>query len=566
VAVLLLSLCGLAAGAEEFAEIQAKIVSFKLPNGLTVILYPRGDAPVISCVTYVRAGSVDETAGITGIAHQLEHLAFKGTPHLGTKDYAAEQAAFAELDGLYGEIQAFEKELPAEAREGFLALIAQVTSTGPGGRNASGTVEQRLDALAATWEKAGVKLSGEKKAALVKTVQAYAEKVGGAEQYVEQNQYSNVVDRNGGTGLNAFTSNDRTVYHVSLPANKLELWAALETDRYMNLVPRQLEKEKQVVLEERRMRSETSPWGKLYEAFIAQSFRVHPYGVPVIGKREDIMAYTRAKVMRFYREHYVPAKTIVAVVGDIDVEKTRALLTEYFGRIPAAPAGEETIPAEPAQTEERRVEVEFPAEPILLMGYHVPERSHADTPALVVLDEIATNGRASRLYSRLVKTQKANSVGSWIGPGARYPRLFTLSAEPPGGAPLEELEKSLLAEVEKLKTEPPTAEELKRVITQYRAGILRSLKSNLGLAMELADYQALSGDWRSVFRDIQLISAVKPEQVTAAAAKYLTPQNRTVARLVKVGGRPAAGPDTILGVPVKPEGQKGEGGAKKAGG
>ena len=538
------------AGAEEFAGIQAKIVSFTLENGLMVILYPRGDAPVIACVTYVKAGSVDEHTGITGIAHQLEHLAFKGTPNIGTKDYSAERAALDEIDKLYAEIQTFEGDMTGEKCDEFLTLLAQAVSTGPRG-GVGGGAAQQVGVLLSKWENSGVTLKEDRKAALARAVQALAEKVKSAEQYVEQNQYANVIDRNGGVGLNAFTSADRTVYHVSLPANKLELWAALETDRFMNTVPRQLEKEKQVVLEERRMRTDTSWFGKLYEAFMGSAFRAHPYGVPVIGHRSDILGYTRPKVMDFYRSHYVPQNTIVAIAGDIDVEKTRQLVSAYFGRIPRGPEPEKPITVEPPQDGERRLEVEFAAQPALLVGYHVPERNHPDTPALEVLDEIATSGRASRFYTRLVKTRKAAAVGSWLAPGARCPRLFIFSAETTEGASADELESNLLAEIEKLKTEPPTAEELQRVITRYRAGVLRSLKSNLGLAQELADYQALSGDWHDLFRDIQRIGAVKPAEVTTVAARYLTRRNRTVGRIVPLDSGREAAPQEILGVPVK---------------
>jgi len=549
---LFLVLCPLwfgAAAAEEFAEIQARIVSFTLENGLTVILYPRGDALVISCVTYVKVGSVDEHAGITGIAHQLEHLAFKGTPNIGTKDYAAECAAMYEIDKLYDEIQAFEGGMSAEMRAEFLTLLAQAVSTGP--RGGPGGVGRQIEALLAKWAASGAKLGEDQKATLARAVQNLAEKVKNAEEFVQQNQYANVVDRNGGVGLNAFTSADRTVYHVSLPANKLELWAALETDRFMNTVPRQLEKEKQVVLEERRMRTETSWFGKLYEAFLGSAFRTHPYGVPVIGRRSDILGYTRAKVLDFYRAHYVPQNAIVAIAGDIDVAQARQLVSAYFGRIPRGQEPEKPAVVEPPQDGERRVEVEFAAQPALLAGYHIPERSHPDTPALEVLDEIATSGRASRFYTRLVKTRKAAAVGSWMAPGARYPRLFIFSAETPEGTSADELEACLLAEIEKLKTEPPTAEELKRVVARYRDGVLRSLKSNLGLAQELADYQALSGDWHNLFRDIERIGAVTPEQVTAVAAKYLTQKNRTVGRIVPLEQSRPAAPKSILGVPLK---------------
>src|ERR1043165_5701996 len=240
---------------EEFSSFTKKIESFKLDNGLTIILYPRGDAPVISCVTYVKTGSTDEYVGITGIAHQLEHLAFKGTPFVGTNDYQGEKAAMAELDKLYGTIQMLEQKIPADMRDAFLSLLAQVTSTGfPRGmpeKMAHERMHKQAEDLMDSWKKAGVTLEEADQKTLADLVVTYAEKVRDAEKFVIQNQYSNLIDRAGGTGLNAFTSDDRTVYHVSLPANRLELWAALESDRFMNTVPRQIEKEKQVGLEER---------------------------------------------------------------------------------------------------------------------------------------------------------------------------------------------------------------------------------------------------------------------------------------------------------------------------
>ena len=533
---------------EEFADIQNKITSFKLDNGLTIILYARGAAPVISCVTYVKTGSVDEHVGITGLAHQLEHLAFKGTPTVGTRNFAAEQTAVAEIDKLYDQIQAFEQKVPAEMRDGFLSLLAQVTSTG-GNPEA---YAKNVDALTAKWAKDGVTLKDEDKAQLGVLVRTFAEKVKNAEQYVEQNQYSNIIDRNGGSGLNAFTSDDCTVYHVSLPANKLELWAALESDRYMNTFPRQLEKEKQVVLEERRMRTDSSPFGKLYESFLAAAYQAHPYGTAVIGHRSDILEYSREKVMKFYRAHYIPSQTIVAIVGDIDVAAAKTMLTSYFGRIPSAPEPEKLVTVEPAQEGERRLEIEFPAQPILMVGFHVPERNHPDNPALTVLDEVATSGRASRMYARLVKTRKANSVGSWMGPGSRYPRIFFFTAEPSEAGSADELEANLENGIEELRSEAPTTEDLQRVVTRYRADVLRQLRSNMGLAQQLSEYQALTGDWHDLFKEIQQISAVTPAQVQAVAQKYFTKKNRTVGRIVNSSGKDAAAEtETILGIPVK---------------
>ena len=212
--VVLFASLALFARAAEFEDIQKKIVSFVLPNGLTVILYPRGDAPVISCVTYVKTGSADEYVGITGIAHQLEHLAFKGTPYVGTNDFKAEETAIKEIDSLYASIQTLEQKVPTEMRDGFLSLLAQVTSSGARGGGAD-AISKMCEALVERWATAGVKISDDDKKKLVDLVQTYAARVKEAEKYVIQNQYSNLIDRAGGVGLNAFTSDDRTVYHIS---------------------------------------------------------------------------------------------------------------------------------------------------------------------------------------------------------------------------------------------------------------------------------------------------------------------------------------------------------------
>jgi len=533
--------------AGEFDEIEKKIDVCTLDNGLRVILYRRGDAPVVSCITYVKTGSVDEVVGSTGIAHQLEHLAFKGTASIGTRDFASEQRLFAEIDKRYDDLLALQAELPSHARTALLEILAKLSSGGD--HAAPDKIKEHTTVLRARWAKDGVKLDDARFAQLIELMNGWAARVQEADRFVIHNHYANVIGCAGGAGLNAFTSNDRTVYLVSLPANQIELWAALESDRYMNTVPRQLEKEKQVVLEERRMRTETRAFGKLYEAFDNMAFAAHPYGVAVIGHRSDILNYTREKILNFYRTHYTPRNTIVVLVGRFDVEKTRELLKQYFSKIPAVPAPAEPVTVEPKQTGERRVDVEFPAQPILLMGFHIPERKHPDTPALKVLADLASDGRSSRFYTALVKTRRAHTVSTWLGPGERYPRLWVASAEPSEESTLEKLEEDVCLEIERLRSVAPTADELKRVIASYRMGVLKTLQDNMGLAIELADYEALAGDWRGLFREIEAISAVQPEHVIAAAQKYLTRSNRTVARLISTEEPESP---QVLGVPASP--------------
>jgi len=540
-----------ARGAEDetFAEIQGKISSFKLDNGLCVILFPRGYAPVVSCVTYVKVGSADEVTGITGVAHQLEHLAFKGTALVGTKDYAAEQKVLAELDVLYAKIQEFQSNLPAAAQGGFLSFLAKLSSGGP--EAAPEKIAKTLAAMADAWGKQGLLHFPEGSpwlAELTENVQHWAAKIQDAEAFVNQNQYAGIIDRAGGSGLNAFTSNDRTVYFVSLPSTQLELWAALESDRFMNLTPRQLEKEKQVVLEERRMRTDMSPFGKLYESFVSTAFVAHPYAHAVIGHRADILNYSREKVSEFYHSKYSTHNTVLCLVGGFDPAKAKEIVTNYFSKLPATPAPPEPHTQEPPQEGERRVDVEYAAQSLLLLGWHVPERNHPDTPALTVLSEVASTGRTSRFYGKLIKTRLALSASAWLGPGERFPRLFCIDATPSEGTSLEQMEQALLEQVEGLKRDAPSAEELQRVVTSWRANLMRELKSNQRMAVGLADHEALDGDWHKLFTEIEAVAKVTPEQVVSVARRYLTKNNRTVARLVPTD----AETPTILGVPAEP--------------
>jgi predicted Zn-dependent peptidase len=296
------------------------------------------------------------------------------------------------------------------------------------------------------------------------------------------------------------------------------------------------------------MRTEMSPFGKLYETFVSTAFQAHPYGHAVIGHRADILNYSREKVSEFYHSKYSTHNTVLCLVGGFDPAKAKEIITNYFSKLPATPAPPEPHTHEPAQEGERRVDVEFAAQPLILMGWHVPERNHPDTPALTVLSQIASSGRASRFYTKLVKTRTALSCSAWVGPGERYPRLFVAEATPSEGTSLEQMEQALLEEVEALKRDAPTPEELQRVVTGWRASLLRDLKSNQRMGVDLADHEAIGGDWHKLFTEIDAVARVTPEQVVAVARRYLIKNNRTVARLVPNDTETP----TILGVPAEP--------------
>jgi predicted Zn-dependent peptidase len=344
-----------------------------------------------------------------------------------------------------------------------------------------------------------------------------------------------LYQRHGGVGLNASTGKDVTRYTVSLPANRLPLWAAVESDRMGNPVFREFYKERDVVLEERRLRTDDSPNGLLYEAFAAAAFEAHPYGFPTIGWASDIQSLTPAVTEAFFTTYYGPSNAVIAMVGDINPPEVIALIERTFGNIPAMTAPPRVVTVEPPQRGERRLEVEFDAEPILLLGYHKPALGHPDDFVFDVMDSILSEGQTSRLYQRLVREKRlVTAVDTQTSfPGALAPNLFVMSAVPLAPHTTGEIEEAITEELERLKAEPVEAAELEKVLNNLDAELLRSLRSNSGLASQLAYFQTVAKDWRYVLTARERIAAVTPPDIQRVAAQYLTRSNRTMATLVK---------------------------------
>ncbi|HEX7119271.1 MAG TPA: pitrilysin family protein [Longimicrobiales bacterium] len=462
------------------------VVERVLDNGLRLLVLPREGAPTVSFVARYDVGSVNEALGHTGIAHLLEHMLFKGTTTIGTRNVDAERALFGVLDAVNDSLVA------ARARPAVdSATIA--------------ALEARLDALEDS-----------------------------ARAYVVSSEFDRILSRNGARGLNASTTVEATTYYVQLPANRAKLWFVLEADRLLNPVFREFYTERDVVAEERRMRIETDPGGLLYTSLLAAAFRVHPYGVPVIGHMSDIRNLSRSQVAAYYRDYYGPNNAIVAVVGDVDPDSVVAWAEAYLGPIPRGREPPPVLAVEPPQRGERRVEVVYDAEPQLLIGWHVPSALHEDAPALAMLSAVLTGGRTSRLYRRLVLEEKlAQGVSASLGPGARYPRLFMIGATPGAGKTMAELERAIYEEVARLRRDPPTDAELRRIRNRLEAGAVFRLQSSFGLAMQLVESAALWGDWRQTFREIERYRAVDAADIVRVAEKYLTRENRTVATLVR---------------------------------
>lgn len=472
--------------AQDLESFEDKVTEFTLDNGLTFIVIERPVAPVASFVTYVDVGGADEPVGHTGIAHIFEHMAFKGTHYIGTTNWDEEQEVLEELDQTYQQ------------------WLEESYSPSPD----SAKMEQLWTRFEELQEEAG--------------------------QYVENNEFSQIIERNGGTGLNAGTGYDQTVYFYSLPENRMELWFSLESDRFKNPVFREFYKEKEVVREERRMRTESQPVGRLLEEFLAVAYTAHPYGRALVGWNSDITATTVEDAREFYNTYYVPSNITIAIAGDVDPEEVREMAETYFGDLKAGPQAPPVYTKEPEQRGERRFTIEGQSQPFLLMGYHTVAQEHPDAKALQLLGSIISSGRTSRLYKRLVEDEQlALGVEAINGfPGTKYETMFVTLGIPNRGISVDTLETAILEEIQKVKNGDLTQEELERVRTNARASLVRSLDSNSGLAQALASAEGQQGDWRKVFTDLEELNEVTLEDLQRVAKTYFTKSNLTVGAII----------------------------------
>lgn len=478
----------LALSAQSHAEgLAERVKEHTLANGMKLLLVERHTSPTVAAWIRFKVGSVDERSDERGIAHLLEHMLFKGTKTLGSTNYEAEKPL---LDRI--EITANELLLEKSKRE-----------KGDAARTAA--LEKEL---------------------------ALLEKEAG--KYVVKEEFAQIYNRNGGSNYNAYTSKDGTTYLISLPSNKLELWAAIESDRMQNAVLREFYTERSVVMEERRRSYEAEPEGKLWETFLASSFNAHPQGQPVIGWMSDIENLTRTKAEGFLKRYYAPNNAIIAIVGDIDTQKTIELVERYFGHIPPGAAVQPVAVEEPQQQGEKRIEVVGDAGAELMIGFHKPTLPHPDDLVFDVITMLLSDGRTSRLHRKLVvEKQLATGAGAFSAPGHRYPNLFIVSASPREPHTVKEVEDALYEEFEKLKKEPVTERELQQIMNKLEYEEARQMLSIGGLARNLTEYEAIAGSWRYLIEHRKAVGGVKPEDIQRVAKKYLTRENRIVGFITK---------------------------------
>ena len=469
--------------AQDLASFEKRITVKKLANGLTVLICERPEAPVVSFFTHVDAGDANDPKGQTGLAHMFEHMAFKGTDKVGTKNWPAEQTALEKVEQAY---RAYDTERTRDV----------------------GRDEQKIEAAKKRWEDAK---QNAQKDALVE-------------------EYSEILERNGVEGMNAGTSEDDTQYFYSLPSNRVELWAYMESERFLHPVFRQFYEERDVVHEERRMRVDSSPLGRLVEQFQAAAFTVHPYHNEGIGDGSEIEAFSATDARKFYEKYYVASNMVIAIVGDVTPQQVMPIVEKYFGRLPARPRPEPIKVVEPPQRAERIVKIYDKAQPIYLEGYHRPDFRDPDDNVYDVISDLFSNGRTSRLYRALVRDKKIAVVAAGFSgfPGNKYPNLFAFYAIPSRGHTPEELQSAVHEEIQRLIKEDVSDEELKMVKTRAKADLIRGLADNSGLAQNLGVMQAYYGDWRELFRNVDRIEKVTKADIRRVAAKTFTRENRTV--------------------------------------
>ncbi len=460
--------------------LEKNVVKRKLKNGITVIMLNRGYAPTLAFEVSFRVGSVDETYKTIGAAHLLEHMLFKGTDKIGTRNFKKEKK-------LLGRIEAVGE------------TIDRLKLNNPGNRMIP-ELEKELKELQ---EKQG--------------------------KLVVNAPYDRIYTENGGVGFNASTSRDKTGYYVQLPSSKLELWAKLESERLRNPVMREFYLERNNVIEERLMRYSTSGDGALFEKFLATAFTAHPYRHPIIGWGSNIPHLSLRDVKNFYNKYYIPSRMTITIVGKQDTDKTLAIIDKYFSGIKSRPDPAGVAIREPGESGEKRFIYRFESNPYLVIGWHKPSFPSRYDYIFDVVSEVLSGGKSSRLYRALVLERKiVTSIKTWNGsPGARFNNLFIVYAIPRSPHTPEEVEKAVYEEMAKL-TESINKKDIEKVIVAMESEMVFGLETNKGIARVLSYYQTIFGDWEYLLNYTDVLRSIKLDEIKEAMAKYFTKKNRTV--------------------------------------
>jgi predicted Zn-dependent peptidase len=473
---------------------QIPVREIVLENGMKVLLVLRPGSPNIAAGWIAKVGSVNEHSGVTGIAHLFEHMMFKGTQTLGTRNIEEDLKLNVELDRVKAELRKEEQALADKLRRGEISDAKDPKVRSP-----------HHQQLLAEFDR----LNARQKELLV------------------PNEFSKIYNAAGATGMNAATTEDFTIFYVNVPANKMELWFWMESDRLSNPVFREFYTERNVVAEERRMRYDSTPTGRYTQQFNAMFWKSSPYGWPVVGWPSDLDAITREDAASFFGAYYAPNNLTACLVGDFNPDQAEALARKYFGRLQRGQRDVEPVrTAEEPQYAEQRMAASADTSPTVFIRYHTVADGHADEPAFLILQSIL-NGVTGRLNKSLVlERQLANSVSS-RHEGLKYEGYFECRGTAKPGKSPEQVEQAIYKEIEKLQTEPVSDHELQKVKNEYAASNFRRLQADFSLMEQLLTYDVYRG-WRTINSEPAIIAAVTAQDVQRVARKYFSASNRNV--------------------------------------
>jgi predicted Zn-dependent peptidase len=485
---------------------EVPVIEKTLNNGMKVLMVVRHDEPMVSGGWVAHVGSSNEKPGITGTAHLFEHMMFKGTPTIGTTDYKKDLEILNEQEQVRNQMRAEERKMRAEYRRGKIDDLTKPENMTPRWRELKKKFDELVDA---------------ERKVLVK------------------NEFDNVYTRNGGSGMNAFTSEDMTAYFIAVPANKLELWMWMESERLLHPVFREFYSERDVVFEERRMRTDSTPLGKFEEEFNSMFWESAPYHWPVIGWPSDIPSISKKQADEFYALYYQPQNITAILVGDFDPDKCLALAERYLGRIPRGhQPTPDVVTLEVKQEAEKRMDAKAETNPQVDIMWHTVPFAHKNSYALDVLAEILST-RTGRLFKGMVLGSKVATDASAGQDSKKWAGLFDISAECSEGHTPREVEQGIYAELDKLKTDEVPPEELQKVKNNFAAHEYRRLSSNMPILMYLINNEGL-GDWREINAAGKKIQAVTASDVKRVVNEYFRTENRSVATYTRKGAQPAA--------------------------
>jgi predicted Zn-dependent peptidase len=479
---------------KEVAEnVKKSIKKIELENGLRVIMLQNPTSPTLALYGKFKVGSVDETKDLAGTAHLLEHMLFKGTTNIGTKDFKSEKKFYILLKETGSELD----KLKLKARN-YSDLKQDIPSD----------LKKRISIL----ERRLKSIENKQKEFIIPSEDTY------------------IYEQHGQVGFNAYTSHDVTNYQIKLPSNRLEIWAKMESDRLKNPILREYYTERDVIMEERRMRIENRGMGILREKFLATAFSFHPYGQPVIGYDSNIPYLDIYDTEEFFKNHYAPNHMVIAIVGDQNFDETEKIIRKYFSDLkPSKKKSELSKVKEHLNKGEKRISFKYPGGSILMMGFNKPNFPHPDNSAFDIIDRLLSGGISSRLYKRLVIKEKlALSIDAWNSdPGERYSNLFTIYSQINSDTDIKKFEEIIWEEIDNLKQGKISEEELKIVKNKLTAEFLREIDSNATLADQLSYYELLTNNWEDLFNSYEKLETITLEDIQRVSKEYLTKENLT---------------------------------------